>query len=140
MQSETGSHVALLVPADRRHDRRIVTSTTEDKRMQIDPTAMVARHSTVPIDDADRDQSQPVPYAELAHRVATHGPAGLQRELRCLIRDARRHGVTPLLVTILADPGQPDVARQRAFGRILAELGHPHKTRPHPAHIANDAA
>jgi hypothetical protein len=94
----------------------------------------------VPTGDADHDHSQPVPYAELADRLATQGPAALQRELRRLIRDARRRGVTPLLVTILADPGQPDVARQRAFGRILAELGHPDKTRPHLAHIANDAA
>jgi hypothetical protein len=108
--------------------------------MQIDPTAVATRHSTVPTDDADRDQSQPFAYDELAHRLATHGPAGLQRELLRLIRDARRHGVTPLLVTILADPREPDVARQRAFGRILAELGRSHKTRPHTAHIADDAA
>ena len=120
------------------HDRGIVTSIPENKGMQIDPTAVAARNSTAPAHGAD--QSQSVPYAELADRLATHGPAALQGELRRLIRDARRHGVTPLLVTILADPAQPDVARQRAFGRIVAELERPHKTRSHPAHTANDAA
>jgi hypothetical protein len=108
--------------------------------MQIDPTAVAARNSTVPAHGAEHDQSQPVSYAELADRVATHGPAALQSELRSLIRDTRRHGVAPPLVTILVDPAQPDVARQRAFGRILVELERPHETRPHPAHTANDAA
>src|SRR5262245_8271699 len=40
----------------------------EDKRMQIDPMDVAARHSTVPADDADHDHSQQVPYAELADR------------------------------------------------------------------------
>ncbi len=108
--------------------------------MEIDPAAVAVHNSTVPAHGAEHDQSHQVPYAKLADRLATHGPAALQSELRRLIRDARRHGVTPLLVTILADPAQPDVARQRAFGRILAELERPHETHPHPAHTANDAA
>jgi hypothetical protein len=122
------------------HDRCIVTSTPEDKGMRIDPTAVAAPNSTVRADGAEHHQSRPVPYAELADRLATHGPAALQGELRRLIRDARRHGVTPLLVSILADPAEPDVARQRAFGRIVTELERPHKTRPHRAHTASDAA
>ena len=101
--------------------------------MRLDSSAVVARNWTVPAHGAEHDQSQPVPYAELAERLATHGPAALDSELGRLIRDARRHGVTPLLVTILVDPTQPDVARQRAFGRILAELERPRETPPHPA-------
>ena len=108
--------------------------------MPLDATAGAARNSTVPAHGAEHDESQPVSYDELADRLATHGPAVLHSELRRLIRDARRHGVTPLLVTILADTAQSDVARQRAFGRILAELERPHETRPHPAPTANDAA
>jgi hypothetical protein len=30
--------------------------------------------------------------------------------------------VTPLLVDILADPSEPEVARLRAFGRVATEL------------------
>jgi hypothetical protein len=78
--------------------------------------------------------------AELADRLATHGPAALQGELCRLVRDALRHGVTPLLVAILADPRQPDVARERAFGRIVTELERVQKTRPQPTHTATDAA
>jgi hypothetical protein len=108
--------------------------------MQLDATAVAARNWTVPAHGADHDQSQPVPYAKLAERLATHGIGALQNELRRLIRDAHRHGVRPLLVTILADSAQPDVARQRAFGRILAELERPHESRPHPARTAIEGA
>jgi hypothetical protein len=107
--------------------------------MQMDPTTVAARHSTVLSHRAVQDRSTPARYAELADRLATHGPAALERELRGLIRDARRHGVTPVLVTILADPVQPDVARQRAFGRIVAELDRPRKRRLHPAHTEHAA-
>jgi hypothetical protein len=108
--------------------------------MQTNQTAVAARNSTVPARGAEHDETQPVGLADLAERLATDGPVALQRELRCLIREARRHGVTPLLVTILADPSQPDVARQRAFGRVLAELERPHEPQPHPARTASDAA
>jgi hypothetical protein len=102
--------------------------------MQIDPTGLAARNSK------GADQSPPIPYAELADRLATHGPAALEGALRRLIRDARCHGVTPLLVTILADPAECDVARQRAFGLIVGELERRRKTRAYPAHTASDAA
>jgi hypothetical protein len=117
-----------------------VTSTANDKGIQFDPTAAAARDTTVPAHGAGQDRSQAMPYPKLADRVATDGPAALEHELRRLIRDARRHRVTPLLVTILADRSQPDIARQRAFGRVLAELACAHDTRPHQAHTEDDAA
>jgi hypothetical protein len=122
------------------HDHCIVTSTPQDKRMQIDPTAVAARHPTVPLQGADPDPSRSIPYAELAERVATHGPDALRSELHRLTRDARCRGVTPLLVTILADPSPPDVARQRAFGRFLAELERRNDMEVRPVHTQDDGA
>ena len=61
-------------------------------------------------------------YTDLAEQVATVGPAAVEGELWRFIREARWRTVTPGLVVILADPNQPEVARQRAFGRIHAEL------------------
>lgn len=115
----------------------MVTPTPHDNGMQKAPTSRAPRNSTVLAHGAD--QSRSVRYDDLADRLATHGPSPLHGELRDLIRDARRRGVTPLLVTILADPTQPDVARQRAFGRILAELARPRDVAP-TARSANDAA
>ena len=51
-----------------------------------------------------------------------HPPAGVEAELARFAAYARRCGVTPLLVAVVADSAQPDVARQRAFGRIAVEL------------------
>ncbi len=75
--------------------------------MQLGPTAVAARNSTVPARGAEQAQSQPVPYAELADRLATHGPAVFHSELHRLVRVARRLGVTPLLVTIPSTPPNP---------------------------------
>ena len=111
--------------------------------MQTNQAAVAARNSTVPAHGAEHDETQPVGFADLAERLATDGPVALHGELRRLIREARRHGVTPLLVTILADTAQPDVARQRAFGRILAELERPPRrgpTRHTPRHDAASAS
>ena len=113
----------------------MLTCTGQD---HIGPTAEPRR--SIAAADGGEDQSRPVPYAALAEGIATRGPAALQSELRPLIRDARRHGVTPLLVTILLDADQSDVARQRAFGRILTELERPHESRLPSGHPANDAA
>jgi signal transduction histidine kinase len=60
--------------------------------------------------------------ADLADRLAAHGPGAVERELERFVGHARRHRVTPVLLSILADPGQPDVVRERAFGRIGVEL------------------
>jgi hypothetical protein len=68
---------------------------------------------------ASRDR---VGFAGLADRLATHQPAALERELAPFVEHARRRGASPVLLSILGDPAQPDVARQRAFGRIVAEL------------------
>jgi hypothetical protein len=62
------------------------------------------------------------PWSDLAARLAEYGPAAVHDELARFAAHARRHGVTPLLVAVVADPTQPDVARQRAFGRIAVEL------------------
>jgi hypothetical protein len=66
--------------------------------------------------------------AELAEGVASVGPAAGEGELLRLIGEARRRNATPLLVAILADPTEPEVARQRAFGRIHTELGLTHRS------------
>ena len=37
---------------------------------------------------------------------------------------ARSHGIPSVLVDVLADPPQPEVARQRAFGMVVSTLAH----------------
>jgi hypothetical protein len=95
-------------------------------------------HSGVLIDVADHAASKHWWYADLADRVATQGPAAVEGELRGFLRDARRRNVTPVLVAILADASRPDVARQRAFGRIHAELERHHRSAP--PMVPSDAA
>lgn len=67
-------------------------------------------------------------FADLAERFAAHRPAAAERELGRFVDHARANGATPVLVSIVADTSQPDVARQRAFGRILVELGETRRT------------
>jgi len=58
----------------------------------------------------------------LASDLESFGFAGQEVALRPVLRAARAAGVTPLLVDILADPSEPEVARLRAFGRVATEL------------------
>jgi hypothetical protein len=81
-----------------------------------------------------------VRYADLADRLATHGPRAVDRELARLVEHARRHPVTPVLLTILADRDQPDVARERAFGRIVVELEAAGRSTTHRARPVTSAA
>ena len=59
---------------------------------------------------------------DLASDLESFGFAGQEVALRPIIRAARAAGVTPLLVDVLADPSEPEVARLRAFGRVATEL------------------
>jgi hypothetical protein len=94
---------------------------------------------------ATSDSGEPVrrPLAtldELADRLATQGPDAVELELRQFIRAADVQGVTQLLLAVLTDPRQPDVARQRAFGRAHVELERLTAKAAHPNDDENDAA
>lgn len=61
-------------------------------------------------------------FDELATKLAAEGAAAIRGELNRFAARAAARGATPTLLSILVDDGQPDVVRQRAFGRIVAEL------------------
>jgi hypothetical protein len=63
--------------------------------------------------------------SELAWELASAGFAGRENAVRQVVRTSRTHGLDPVLVGILADAHQPEVARLRAFGRIAALLAAP---------------
>jgi hypothetical protein len=63
-----------------------------------------------------------VDLSTLAADLATGGLAGHEADVHALVRTARARGASPVLVDILADRDQPEVARLRAFGRIAAYL------------------
>jgi hypothetical protein len=74
---------------------------------------------------------QPFELGDLAHKLASHRPAAVDGELSRFIEQARRRSATPLLLSILADADEPDVVRQRAFGRIVTELKSPPQGAAH---------
>lgn len=56
---------------------------------------------------------------DVANNIATDGIATVPHEqLRAIATSAVRHGASPVLANVVADPSQPEVARTRAFGRI----------------------
>lgn len=57
-----------------------------------------------------------------AHDIAEDGIDAHPAMVDHLVRVARRHGLSPTLATVLADPTAPAVARERAFGRLAATL------------------
>jgi hypothetical protein len=59
----------------------------------------------------------------LAWSVAQDGVEAHRAELLSVGREARARGVSPVLVDVLLDASQPEVARQRAFGAVAAALG-----------------
>jgi hypothetical protein len=97
------------------------------------------RRHVDPADDAGVTRRQPATLDDLAERVAL-GPRDVELELRQFIRYARARGATPLLLSVLADPTQPDVVRQRAFGEIHVELEHSRTTPSRTDIDDNDAA
>jgi hypothetical protein len=64
---------------------------------------------------------------DLAWALSCDGLGAHEVSIRQVVSWARAADVSPVLVGILADPSEPEVARLRAFGRIataLAECGH----------------
>ena len=58
----------------------------------------------------------------LAHRIDERGIAAVEAELAPVVAAAERAGVCSVLLAVLTDDHQPDVARARAFGRTAAAL------------------
>jgi hypothetical protein len=75
---------------------------------------------------------------QLAWDLESRGFSGQEVALRPVIRAARAAGVSPLLVDVLADPAEPEVARLRAFGRVATELAA--ATPPDTGLAGHDAA
>ena len=90
----------------------------------IDPSYVDPMTSRIPTTDA---------LHGLAEAIVTDGFAAHHIALADVIAMARRAGVRPVLVDIVADDGSPVVARQRALGRLLLALGAGHRDRVPPA-------
>ena len=63
----------------------------------------------------------------LAEAIVTDGFPTHAAAVADLVTAARRTGVRPVLVDIVADEGSPVVARQRALGRLIVALGSGHR-------------
>ena len=60
--------------------------------------------------------------SELGHLVADRGIETVERAVGAVCASARRRQLEPMCVDILADRGEPAVARERALGRVLTAL------------------
>lgn len=69
---------------------------------------------------------------DLAFRVAAEGVDSDRSAVTAVVRRAARLGASPVLADIVIDPREPFVARQRAFGELLAFLGRDHRDQPAP--------
>jgi hypothetical protein len=64
-------------------------------------------------------------FDELADAVVADGVAAHADTLTTLAAAAYSAGVSRQLITLLTDRSQPEVARMRALGRVLAQLDSP---------------
>lgn len=62
----------------------------------------------------------------LAHDIATFGIDRYEDEVRVFANSAFRRGIAPAVAGILADPTNPSIVRERAFGRLAAAV-HRHR-------------
>jgi hypothetical protein len=57
-------------------------------------------------------------HYRLAIQIAEHGIRAHHDDVSRYVNDLRRHGLRSSLLDITIDPTQPEVARERAFGRL----------------------
>lgn len=58
----------------------------------------------------------------LGEQLEAHGARGLEHHLSALARLGRRRDVNKVWCDVLADRTQPEVARMRAFAKVVARL------------------
>jgi hypothetical protein len=59
---------------------------------------------------------------DLAWALSSDGLDGHEGSIRQVVTAARAAGVSPVVVGVLADPSEPEVARLRAFGQVVTAL------------------
>jgi hypothetical protein len=72
----------------------------------------------------------------LAWELESRGFAGQEAAVRQVVRSARALGLSRVVVDVLADPDEPEVARLRAFGRVAVQLSAAEPTTPPAVHPA----
>lgn len=69
----------------------------------------------------------------LASEIDRYGIQAVETELAAILEDARRTAVSPVVLSVLADPRAPGAARARAFGIVATRLSpHAHERDPQP--------
>lgn len=59
---------------------------------------------------------------DIAADFDSYGIAAVEAALAAVVDRARRAGISPVLLSVLADPTEPEIARARAFGIIATRL------------------
>jgi hypothetical protein len=59
---------------------------------------------------------------DVGHQFAARGGRAVERQLVALAQLARRHGVAAVSGSVLANSREPEVARARAFSRVVTAL------------------
>lgn len=79
--------------------------------------------------------------ARIAGSIDVHGIAANETAVAMMVERARNAGVNPVLLAVLSDVTEPEVARARAFGKIATTLGaavsdtQPREHGKHPAMV-----
>jgi hypothetical protein len=69
---------------------------------------------TLPIDPRDLER--------IAAHIDRHGMAGVNTVIAAIVQAARRIGANPVLVSVLANSAEPEIARARAFGMLAMHM------------------
>lgn len=66
-------------------------------------------------------------FDQLARSISVNGISQFEDEVAAFVKRAVRRGAPPVLVSVLSDRSSPEVARERAFGRLAMFLARPHR-------------
>lgn len=100
----------LTTPCDLEVHEKPLTAPEEDRPADRNPPLVI------PLDpDASSLRAS---ASNLAHQLAEFGPTNLEAALIRFVHAAQRYGADWLLGSIILDRSEPDVVRQRAFGRL----------------------
>lgn len=72
-------------------------------------------------------------FDQLARSISVNGIGQLEDEVAAFVKRAVRQGAPPVLVSVVSDRSSPEVARERAFGRLATFLARHDRPAERPA-------